>query len=61
MTTCRGKKRFASCAAAIKIIDQARDARKHGRLTRQERRVFRCELCKGWHVTSEPYRHGAEA
>ena len=55
MTFCRGKKRFDTPKSAQRCIDMAKDAAKRGFARRQERRSYRCDICKGWHVTSEAY------
>ncbi len=49
---CAGKRRFDCEAHANKVIDCAKDRRKHGALRRAERRAYHCEACRGWHVTS---------
>jgi hypothetical protein len=52
LATCHGKLRWDCEAQALRIIDQAKDARKRGHEARQERRAYFCERCRGWHVTS---------
>jgi hypothetical protein len=53
---CRGKRRYDTPGAAHRIVDKARDARKRGVAVRQEQRVYLCHVCKGWHVTAQPYK-----
>lgn len=57
---CRGKRRYETAGAAIRIVDKARDARKHGGMLRGEKRVFYCAICKGWHVTSKDKTHSQD-
>lgn len=41
-------------AAMIALANTARP----GRSAREEWRTYRCPLCKGWHLTSQPKRQG---
>ena len=51
---CDGKKRFSSESEAQAIIKHFR--RKHGKRYNRKgmipRRAYRCDVCRGWHLTS---------
>lgn len=52
---CRtGKQRFESKVDAMLVVARADRAQAlDHRSSREERRVYRCPKCKGWHTTSQ--------
>ena len=49
-----GKKYFRSAEQAERALEDASWWREHGDEQRQERRVYECEYCAGFHLTSQP-------
>ena len=49
-----GKKYFRSAEQAQRALEDASWWRDHGDVQRQERRVYSCEYCAGFHLTSQP-------
>lgn len=47
-----GKSRFATMELAKEALSHARQARKRGLSRRREVRYYSCDLCNGWHLTS---------
>ena len=51
-----GKRRFPDEEAAKVALVASRAAQALRRSTkRREERVYQCEFCRGWHLTSQPY------
>jgi hypothetical protein len=51
-----GKVRYRDEQAARVVLVVARFRRAVGRNNRREDRVYRCQFCRGWHLTSTPMR-----
>lgn len=55
-----GKRRYKDRIAALLAIESA-NRRKHERRGKNERRAYLCQMCRYWHVTSEPKRLPAQS
>lgn len=51
-----GKRRFPDKRAALSALHTAQQNRAEGQARRRECRVYRCGACRGWHMTSQPFR-----
>lgn len=52
-----GKQRYRDERSALVVLVGHRFRRAvGGGANRHEDRAYRCHLCKGWHLTSKPYR-----
>lgn len=50
------KQRYATEQAATRVLLNARISRSlRENSRRREERVYRCEFCEGWHLTSQPF------
>ncbi|CAN5784831.1 hypothetical protein BH11GEM2_BH11GEM2_26440 [soil metagenome] len=49
-----GKVRYANAHAAQRALNDTRRLREAGLERRREQRKYPCNLCGGWHLTSEP-------
>lgn len=53
MTACpTGKQRYRDRIAALLALSKISGETNRVRI---ERRAYRCEKCRGWHLTSQPY------
>lgn len=55
-----GKTRFRDHEEAVNVLAKAVTARSFGSDRRREVRVYECELCAGFHVTSQAKRVAGE-
>lgn len=50
------KQRYPTEQMARKVLLNARISRSlHANSSRREERVYQCEFCDGWHLTSQPF------
>lgn len=56
------KKRYDKLGADIALAEFARKSKRNSQQAqlREECRAYKCPLCGGWHVTSEPRRQHGE-
>lgn len=51
---CPEKVRYHSADHAKRTLRKVQKARRHRVGGRHEERYYRCDLCKGWHLTAKP-------
>lgn len=59
MAGCRGKIRYRDRLGAMIALASTERASKAGNTRREERRMYHCPHCRGWHTTSQAARDAA--
>lgn len=53
MSQCIGKRRFADEDSALRALDTIRGSQEAWLQDKVPRRVYECNVCRGWHLTAQ--------